>query len=131
MRAKTFSVIASMPALRTVPDTLLVPPTFQTLSFHTLNFLTLKYGIAFSFFFKEFWMWNIFKVFTGFITILLLFYILFLWPRGTQDLSSLTTCPELEGKVLINHCTIREVPIVLFYHFMTRENIPSSTTKST
>ena len=35
-------------------------------------------------------MWTIFKVFIEFVTILLLFYVLVLWPRGMWDLSSLT-----------------------------------------
>ena len=37
-----------------------------------------------------FLMWTIFKVFTEFVTILLLFYVLVFWPRGTWDLSSPT-----------------------------------------
>ena len=35
-------------------------------------------------------MWTIFKVFIEFVTILLLFYVLFFWPGGMWDLSSLT-----------------------------------------
>ena len=39
-------------------------------------------------FFKRFWlMWTIFKVFIEFVTILLLFYVLVFWPRGTWDRS--------------------------------------------
>ena len=34
--------------------------------------------------------WTIFKVFIEFVTILLLFYVLFFWPRSTWDLSSPT-----------------------------------------
>ena len=49
-------------------------------------------------------MWTILKVFIEFVTILLLFYVLYFWLRGVWDLSSLTrdpTCtPALEGKVL-------------------------------
>ena len=37
-----------------------------------------------------FLMWSIFKVFIEFVTILLLLYVLFFWPRGMWDLSSLT-----------------------------------------
>ena len=36
---------------------------------------------------KTFLMWNIFKAFTEFVTILLLFSVLVLWPKGMWDLS--------------------------------------------
>ena len=48
-------------------------------------------------------MWTIFKVFVEFITILLLFHILFFGPRGMWDLSSQAREPvpsALEGEVL-------------------------------
>ena len=51
--------------------------------------------------------WTTFKVFTEFITMLLLFYILAFWPQGTCDPSSLTRelieleFPTVEGKVPI------------------------------
>ena len=38
-------------------------------------------------FFKDFFMWTIFKVFIDFVTILLLFYILVFWSSDTWDLS--------------------------------------------
>ena len=45
-----------------------------------------------------------FKVFIEFVTISLLFYVLFFWPQGTWDLSSLTgiklISPILEGNIL-------------------------------
>ena len=68
-------------------------------------------------FLKIFFMWTIFKVFTEFITILRLFYILVFWPQGMWDLSSLTrdwtSC--MKGEVL-NRWIFRQVPgeIVLF-----------------
>ena len=56
-------------------------------------------------------MWTIFKVFTEFVTILLLFYVLVFWPRGMWDLNSQPgispTPPAL--KVLTTGPT-REVP---------------------
>ena len=64
-------------------------------------------------FFKDlFWMWTIFKVFVEFVTILLLFYGLVLWPRGMWDFSSpvryWTRTPCIERQSL-NHRTTREV----------------------
>ena len=49
------------------------------------------FDLGFFFFCKMFLMWTIFsKVFTGFVTVVLLFYGLFFWPGGMWDLSSLT-----------------------------------------
>ena len=55
-------------------------------------------------------MWAILKVFTEFVTILLLFYVLVSWPRGVWNLSFLTNLsipismepvpPALEGEVI-------------------------------
>ena len=50
-------------------------------------------------------MWTIFKVFIEFVTILLLFYFLVLWPQGVWDLRDHRpgiepTPPALEGEVL-------------------------------
>ena len=49
-------------------------------------------------------MWTILKVFIEFVTILLLLYVLIVWPQGMRDLSSLAgiqpTPAALEGKVL-------------------------------
>ena len=49
-------------------------------------------------------MWNIFKVFISFVTILLLLYVLVTWPQGMRDLRSLNmdqiAASSLEGKVL-------------------------------
>ena len=57
-------------------------------------------------------MWTIFKVFTEFVIILLLFYVLVFWPRGMWDLSSptrnRTRTPGI-GKQNLNHWTAREV----------------------
>ena len=50
-----------------------------------------RYSIVLRFFLKDFFlMWTIFKGFIEFVTILLLFYVLVFWPRGTWDLSSPT-----------------------------------------
>ena len=60
-----------------------------------------------------FLMWTIFKVFIEFVTILLLFYVLVFWPRGTWDLSSSTrdrTHTPCIGRWSLNHQTAREVP---------------------
>ena len=38
-------------------------------------------------FLKDFLMWAILKVFTEFVTVLLLFYVLVSWPRGMWNLS--------------------------------------------
>ena len=60
-------------------------------------------------------MWAIFKLFIEFVTILLLFYVLFFWPRGMWDLSSpigdRTHTPCI-GKQGLIHWTAREVPLV-------------------
>ena len=49
-------------------------------------------------------MWTIFKVFSEFVTILFLFYVLVFWAQGTCDPSSRSglepTLPSLEGEVL-------------------------------
>ena len=39
------------------------------------------------FFFKDYLMWTILKVFIKFVTTLLLFYVLVFWPQGMWDLS--------------------------------------------
>ena len=53
-------------------------------------------------------MWAILKVFTEFVTILLLFYVLVFWPGGMWDLSFLTRdqthIPVLEGEDLPLEC---------------------------
>ena len=57
-------------------------------------------------------MWTVFKVFVEFVTILLLFYVLVLWPQGMLDLSSLTRDPQCTtciGRQNLNHWTTREV----------------------
>ena len=59
---------------------------------------------------------DFFKVFIEFVIILLLFYVLVFWPRGTWDLSSLnrdSTCIPCIGRWNINHCTAREVSLRL------------------
>ena len=50
----------------------------------------LNLDFSFSLIFKIFLMWTIFKVFIEFVTILLLFYVSFFWPRSMWDLSSPT-----------------------------------------
>ena len=66
-----------------------------------------------NFFFKDFLMWTIFKVFIEFVTILLLFYVLVFWPRAMWDLSSRTrdrNCTPCIGRRSLKHWTAREVP---------------------
>ena len=68
-------------------------------------------------FFKDFFlMWTIFKVFIEFAAVLLLFYVLFFWPRGMWDLRSPTrdwTSILGIGRLSLNHWTAREVPAQL------------------
>ena len=55
---------------------------------------------------------HILKVFIKFVTILLQFYVLFFWPRGMYDLSSLTrdwTHTPCIGRWRLNHWSAREV----------------------
>ena len=52
------------------------------------------YDLTLSFFFS-FLMWTVFKVFTEFVTTLLLFSVLVFWPQGMWNLSSPTTRIEL------------------------------------
>ena len=66
------------------------------------------------FFFNIFFlMWTIVKVFIEFVTILLLFCILVLWPQGMWDLTSLIRdriyVPYI-GKQSLHQWTTREVP---------------------
>ena len=61
----------------------------------------------------SFWIWIIFKVFIESLTILLLFYVLFFWPRGMWGLSSATrnqTHTSCTGRLSLNHWITREVP---------------------
>ena len=65
---------------------------------------------------NSFLMWTIFKVFIEFITRLLLFQVLFFWPWGLWDLSSLTrdrTCSPCIGRCSLNHWTASEVSLSL------------------
>ena len=58
-------------------------------------------------------MWISLKVFSEFVTILLLFYVLVFWPRGMWDPSSLTrdgTYTPCPGRRSPNLWTAREVP---------------------
>ena len=58
-------------------------------------------------------MWTVFIAFIEFVTILLLFYILVFWPRGMQELRSLTrdrTCTSCTERQSLNKWTTREVP---------------------
>ena len=65
------------------------------------------------FFFKIFFDVDHLKIFVEFVTILLLFYVLFFWLRGMWDLSSSardqTHTPCIERRSL-NHWTTSEVP---------------------
>ena len=63
-------------------------------------------------------MWTIFKVFTEFVTILVLFYVLVFWgPQAMWDLNSPTrgqTYPPCTGRQSLHHWATREVPAKLF-----------------
>ena len=68
------------------------------------------------FFFKDFLMWAIFKVFIESVTILFLFYVLVFWLWSMWDFSSSTrdwTPTPCIGRWSANHWTTREVPIML------------------
>ena len=68
------------------------------------------------FFLRFFLMRTIFIVFIGFVTILLLFYVLVFWPRGMWDLSSPTrdrTRTPCIGRRSLNHWIAREVPYLI------------------
>ena len=63
-------------------------------------------------------MWTIFKVFIEFVTILLLFYVLGFWLRGTWELSSPTrdrTRTPCIGRQSLNDWTAKEVPVRLLW----------------
>ena len=67
------------------------------------------------FVFKVLWVfltWIFFKIFIKFVTILLQFYVLALWPWSMWDLSSWTHIPFL-GRWSLNHWTAKKVPIYL------------------
>ena len=70
-------------------------------------------------------MWTIFEVFIEFVTILLLFYVLFFWLRGMWDLSS-----PCIGRRSLNHWTTREVPssYSLVNHMVNKEKAGSGST---
>ena len=58
-------------------------------------------------------MWTTFKVVIEFVTILPLFYVLALWPRGMWDLSSPTrdrTHTPCIGRRSLNHWATRKAP---------------------
>ena len=61
-------------------------------------------------------MWTVFNVFTEFVTILFLFYILIFQLRGMQDVSSpnrdLTQVPYI-GRQSLNHWTTSEVHTIV------------------
>ena len=67
-----------------------------------------------AYFFKGFFfnlMWTILKVFTEFVVVLLLFYVLVFWPRGVWYLSSPSgdgTHAACIGRRSLNHRTTRE-----------------------
>ena len=69
-------------------------------------------SLFFSFSSSFFLMWTIFKVFSEFVTMLFLFYVLSFCPQGMWNLCSLIrikpTLPALEGS--LNHRTSKEVP---------------------
>ena len=71
----------------------------------------------------------IFKVFTEFVTIMLLFYVLVFWPWGMQDLISPTRnliCTPCIGRQSFNHWTTREVPNMYFCIFLPAPQMLSS-----
>ena len=77
----------------------------------------LVFGMRITCFFT--WIYNyaafFWEVSIEFVTILLLFHVLFFWPHGMQDLSSLTrygTCTPCIGRLSLNHLIIKEVPIM-------------------
>ena len=62
-------------------------------------------------------MCTIFKVFTEFVTILLLFYVLVFWPRGMWNLISSTrtrTCTPCIGTQNLNCWTARKIPALAY-----------------
>ena len=68
------------------------------------------------FFFLFFLMWPLLKVCIEFVTILLLFYVLVLWPRGMWYLSSPTrdqTRNPCIGRRSLNHWTARDIPVII------------------
>ena len=61
--------------------------------------------------------WTIFKVFTEFVTIQLLLYVLVFWPESIWDLSSPARawiCTACIGRWNLNHWTTREVLVCSF-----------------
>ena len=97
------------------------PPEESRIIFSTWRCLILF------FFFLDFLMWIMFKVFTEFFTILLLFYVLVFWPRGIGDRCSPTRdwCSPIRDRICtpcierwsLNHWTAREVPKILNHIF--------------
>ena len=88
------------------------PPSFPPAPFKSPQ-QVIKINERLFIFFKHFLMWTNFKVFTEFVTTLLLFYVLVFWPQGMWDLGSLTrdgTCTPCTGRRSLNHWTAREVP---------------------
>ena len=80
-------------------------------------------------FFHEvfFFMWTIFKVFTEFVAILFLFYVLVFWPGGMWDLCSSTrdqTCPACIGRQSLNHWTTSEVQVIHLEYSSVYMSIP-------
>ena len=74
-------------------------------------------------------MWTIFKVFTEFVTILLLFYVLVFWPGGMWDLSSPTrdrTRTPCIGRQSLNHWTA-SFPLLITAPQFPLENHPCPT----
>ena len=66
----------------------------------------------FPFCYRFFLTWTIFKVFTEFVTRLLLFYVLVFWPGGMWDLSFPSrdrTCNLCIGRPSLKHWTTREI----------------------
>ena len=62
------------------------------------------------FFFKVFLTWTIFKVFIGFVTVLLLLFILWFFGLKACGIPVPRTCTPCIGRRSLNHWTIREVP---------------------
>ena len=84
--------------------------------FGYIGFKLIKINLCF--FFAFFLMWHIFKVFVGFVTVLLLFYALVFWPWVMWDPSSPTrdwTHTPYMGRWSLNHWTAMKVPFLFLF----------------
>ena len=98
--------------------------TFSYNNIYGVSFPTNKETVSLFCVIFHFLMQTIFKVFIEFVTILLLFYVLVSWPRGTWGLSSSArdqTHTLCIGRRSSNHWITWEVPMSLF---KTEESFP-------